>query len=178
MKKQFLVLIISLFAQFITAQTLQLSDLLTLSKCQVFSCFNNYVITHGFSYSEKDDLNGYIFFGDENIWTNTKNGINFPIRNSLTYNSLGERLNSFILTYLTYSKKEYISFLNDLQEKGFFEYKTYIEDSKSKDLVTNYKSERVSKIIIEVDVRVVSEVIKERKDSANGYLIIIKESNE
>ncbi len=174
MKKFTLALALILIGKFATAQTLSLSDMISLAKCKIFSCFNDYLVTKGFSYSEKSEYSGYNFISDEIFIVASKNGKTFPWHNKMSFNCQGERPIGVILAYITSKKNEYNSLIKDLKLKEFFESSTNIQNDKYKSLVTKYRSDKISNIFIEVTIFVNP---MDNEDSQNDYLVVVSENN-
>lgn len=173
MKKFTLVLALILIGQFVLAQTLSLSDMISLAKCETFSCFNDYLVAKGFSYSEKSDYRGYNFISDEIFTVASKNGTTFPCHNLMSFNCKGERHFGVILAYITSKKNEYNSLIKDLKQKEFFESSTSIQNDENKSLITKYKSDKISNIFIEVIINVSP---LDNGDSQNSYLVMVSEN--
>jgi len=152
MKKQFLVLFLTLFVQFTKAQTLLLTDLITLVKSETFTIFNDQLVEKGFSFIDNPDSLSYRFISDKKILSTSKEGREFLDHNEISYIIPHGNIKGTCIIYATESKQEYISFLKQFKKEGFKDYQSFIKEDGSKGIATRYESVKFNNIYIELQI--------------------------
>lgn len=112
-----------LFSNLVVAQILKFKELTDLAKCKQYECFNDFVITKGFSFykSEQSTLKDKIY-----TYASTEEFRNIGTANSLIKNLVEVTFrhnNSIIINYSTAVKEQYAGLLAQIKEAGFEAFK-------------------------------------------------------
>lgn len=120
MKKTSLFLFFVLLGSYSFSQTLKLSDMIEKTKCQNISCYNNYILLNGFSFTSLDSN----YSGDKTYYYHSDNF--YDTVGAMVYKSQclfmilnGSYVEYTFITYITRQKRNYLPLLKQLKAEGF-----------------------------------------------------------